>query len=411
MISLNLKNPADSSRERVLQRQSILIDYLEKKKSTSNKNQEGDVANHLDYSNFFEINKIDINQVEQKNCENLMGSVETPVGVAGPASIQLTTDGGEPLQQELFIPLATTEGALVASVSRGLKALGKTNRTKVCVKKIGMTRAPVFGFPDHLEAKKFVDWLENKDGLEKIRQACEKTSQHLKLKDCQTWVVGRVVYVRFIFDTDQAMGMNMVTLALGQAWREIISSYSNIELISLSGNMCVDKKPSAVNRLLGRGYGVQIETLLNKKILQAVLKVSVQEFYKAYYWKNVVGSSLAGTDSFNMHAANMVAGLFLATGQDMAHVAECSQASLLVEQKPDDSLYIALTMPNINVGVVGGGSGLTPFYQARKLIFGREITAEELAGVVAVAVLSGELSGLAALATQSLACAHQKLAR
>ena len=411
MISLNLKNFVGSSQEKILQRQAILIDYLKRRKFMHKKDGGSGTTDQLDFSNFFKINKIDVKQAEQKNCENLLGSVEIPVGVAGPASVQMTIDGGEPFQQELFIPLATTEGALVASVARGMKALSKTKPTRVFVEKIGMTRAPVFGFLNHFEAKEFVDWIENKGGLKKIKQVCEKTSQHLKLKDCHAWVVGRAVYARFVFDTDQAMGMNMVTLALGQAWKEVISSYPNIELISLSGNMCVDKKTSAINRLLGRGYSVQAEVLLNKKILQSVLKVGVQDFYKTYYWKNVVGSNLAGADSLNMHAANMVAGLFLATGQDMAHVVECSQASLLVEQKPNNSLYIALNMPNVNVGVVGGGSGFTPFQQARKLIFGREIRAEELAGVVAVAVLSGELSGLAALATQSLACAHQKLAR
>ncbi len=391
MLNLHIKNNDLPAQKKLEKRQAAI------------KSERGDLQS------LFNINKFDVGTVSQKNCENLIGSVEIPVGAAGPVKFELTIEGGEPAQREALIPLAATEGALIASVSRGCKALSQS-KLRVFVDSAGMTRAPVFRFGSHAQALQFVKWLEEKKTFKKIKDASEETSNHLKLNKYQTWIVGRAVYVRFSFDTDQAMGMNMVTLALKHVWDKVVKNYAQVELVSISGNMCADKKQAAVNRLLGRGYEVQAEAFLSNDILNQILDVSADRFLKTHYWKNEVGSRLAGAEVSNMHAANMAAAVFLATGQDMAHMVEAAQTDLIVEPE-GDGLYAAVRMPNVNVGVVGGGTYLPAFKEARQLIFNQEIGAEELAGVVGAAVLAGELSGLAALASNSLAKAHQELAR
>ena len=355
------------------------------------------------------ICKFDLEKIGKKNCENLIGSVEIPVGIAGPVKVDYQDDCHQ-FKADFLLPLATTEGALIASVARGCKALNKTGSLQVTVKKTGTTRAPVFGFRSHREAEKFVKWLELTETFKKIKKIAESTSQHLKLKQLQTWVVGRVVYVRFVADTDAAMGMNMITIALRKVWEEEIKKFPQIELISLSGNLCADKKIAAVNWLWGRGYRVTAEVKLSKQIVEEILKTNITKLVKTYFWKNQIGSNLAGSSSHNMQAANMVAAMFLATGQDAAHVVEAAQVETILEIQ-NKNLYAAAVVPNVNVGVVGGGTYLPAFKQARQLILNKELSPSELAGAVGIAVLAGELSGLAALSSHTLAQAHCQLAR
>ncbi len=399
--SLRIKDKSLSAQEKLEKRQALL-----KKRD------------NISYQELFSHNNFDVSAISNKNCENLIGSVSVPVGIAGPAQVELIFDDSvgersKKLQTSVLIPLATTEGALVASVSRGCKLFKENNCLKVYVHRVGMTRAPVFAFNSYAEALDFKKWLQTKKVFQQIKKSCEATSSYLQLKNYRVWLVGRTAFVRFVFDTDQAMGMNMVTLALKHAWERFISHNSQAKLISLSGNMCADKKQTAVNRLLGRGYSVQAEIKLPASLLKKHLKVTPKQLKTIHDWKNVVGSDLAGSTSHNMHVANMVAATFLATGQDMAHVVEASQADLTMELLSDkkEFLYVSLRMPNINLGVVGGGTYLPAFSQARRIILGRDIKAEELAGVVVAAVMAGELSGLAALASHSLAQAHQDLGR
>ncbi len=371
-------------------------------------------------ADLFKIGKFEQETAGQKNCENLIGSVEVPVGVAGPLQKMRLVDLGVQLKdnhsqtkktqtlETIIFPLATTEGALVASVARGVKALNQAELVSAVVRKVGMTRAPVFKLASGVEAEKFKSWLETK--FNQIKDSCEETSQHLTLLDFTSWTQGCAVFVRFRFDTDQAMGMNMVTIALKKAWAEVINQFPQVEMVSISGNMCVDKKPSAVNQILGRGYQVKAEVELSEVVLTKILKTNSECLFKTHYWKNLIGSNLAGSNAQNMHIANMIAAMFLATGQDMAHVAEAAQANTVLNQR-DDGLSVAVELNNLNLGTVGGGTWLPSFSQARNLILNRQIKSKELAAVMAVASLAGEISGLAALSTRSLAQAHQKLGR
>ncbi len=348
---------------------------------------------------------LDENSVAAKNCENLVGSVEIPVGLAGPVEIAYGND-----VWPAYFPIATTEGALVASVNRGCKALRASGPVTVLVEKGGMTRSPVFACPDGKSAIKFRDWFE--DHIDHVRQIAESTSSHLHLLSHQSWIRGRYVYVRFAFDTEQAMGMNMVTIALQEALADALRRHPEIQLVSLSSNVCTDKKDSVMNSILGRGYWVQAEVRLTQQHLETILKTSAASLCQVHMRKNLIGSNLAGSFSQNAHVANILSGLYIATGQDPAHVVEGSKAFLLVEEDTEGGIYAALTLPNIQVGVVGGGTGITQQRQARSLIRrGNSPTAEELAAVVGVAALAGELSLLAALAEHQLSYAHQKLGR
>jgi hydroxymethylglutaryl-CoA reductase (NADPH) len=345
-----------------------------------------------------------LEQVATKNVENLVGSIAIPLGIAGPLLIE-----SEEISGECYLPFATTEGALVASVSRGCKALNLSGGVSTIVERRGMSRSPVFACSSGKEAQKFLAWMES--NMDKIQQIAESTSSHLKLLSHHSWIRGRHVYVRFAFDTQDAMGMNMVTIALEEALREALKKRPEIHLLSLSSNVCTDKKDSALNTLLGRGYWVQPEAFLSREVLKDVLKTTPERMLRVHIQKNLVGSNIARSESQNAHVANTLSAMFIATGQDPAHVVDGSQASLTIEAA-DDGLYCALTLPSMNVGVVGGGTNLPSQKQARSLILpGTELSAPALAAVIGSAALAGEISLLASLAEHSLASSHARLGR
>lgn len=363
---------------------------------------------HADFSELFSLN-FPPELAGQKNCENLIGSVSIPVGLAGPLKIL-----SKSLKEEVMVPLATTEGALVASYNRGCKVITQCGGAKVFVRKVGITRAPVFSCKDGAAARELVVWL--KKNKQKLSSVTESTSNHLQLLDFSTWIRGKYVYVRFVFDADQAMGMNMASIALQHLWDSYMSKLAaikkwQVQLVSLSSNVCADKKDSAINQLLGRGYEVQAEIVVPRKKLIELLHVEPEAFFHTHVVKNLHGSNVAGSFSQNMHFANGLMAMFLATGQDPAHVVEASQGNTIVEVTKE-GLYVAAVLPALNLGTVGGGTWLPAQTQARKLIrLGKNVSSEQLAAVMGAAVLAGEISGLAALTDHSLAPAHKRLAR
>lgn len=369
-----------------------------------------------------------LESVGTKNCENLIGSVEVPVGVAGPVTTTVSfqnfsekkdnkTAKTSVLNQEtqsFLIPLATTEGALVASIHRGLKVLD-LGKTSVLVKKIGMSRSVVFELESVVAVHSFFAFFKKYE-LE-FAKLCEETSKHLKYISYDSFSRGKFAFFRFVFDTDEAMGMNMVTIALSHAWQKFKTKFIQqqkeftVELLTLSGNVCTDKKDSVINRLYGRGYAVIVETVLSKEVVDMVLKVTPEQITKIHIVKNLIGSNLAGSLSQNMHVANALAAFYLATGQDVAHTVAGSEASVHFEVTQTGDLYVSLTLPNVSVGSVGGGTWLPAQTQARSVITTGKVTAKNLAAAVGLACLAGELSGLSALATHTLATAHAILGR
>ncbi len=379
----------------------------------------------VDFTDLFTTD-FPVEEVGKKNCENLIGSVAVPVGIAGPVTVQTRFISnnytvGDKQEKSFLIPLATTEGALVASIHRGTKVLN-VGQTKVIVKKVGMSRSVVFECGSIDDAATFVEYFSQNSTL--FAQLCEETSSHLKFLSYEVFTRDKLLYFRFVFDTDEAMGMNMVTIALSYAWDKFkrqLPDHIWVSLLTVSGNVCTDKKDSMINRLRGRGYFVTVETKIPVAQLEKLLKVNAQDLVKTHLVKNVIGSNVAGSFAQNMHVANALGAFYLATGQDIAHVVAGSEASVhfeLIGEK-QDILYVALTLPNVSVGSVGGGTWLPKQTQARlTMLCGEESakeskfpSAQEIAIVAGLAALSGEISGLAALTTNTLASAHTKLGR
>ncbi len=354
----------------------------------------------------------DLAAANAHNCENMVGAISLPLGLAGPVEFE---QYGQ--RENSFVPLATSEGALVASVSRGLKAINQAGGAQLFVKNAGMTRAPSFAFADGKQAFAFAEFLDLAETRTKIRQVTEDGSSHLKFLALQSFVRGRQVFVRLSFDTDLAMGMNMVTIALQKLWEDFLNTYPGIQMLSLSSNVCTDKKASHINQILGRGYSAQAEVLLSEEILEEVLKTSSKKLLATHHSKNQLGSTLAGSSDHNMQFANVTAAFYLATGQDSAHIVEASQGNTIVEEAlmADGStgLYFAVHLSDLPLGSVGGGTALPAQKEVRSLILQNDDdpNPSKLAAILATGVLAAEISGLAALSSHSLAAAHQKLAR
>jgi hydroxymethylglutaryl-CoA reductase (NADPH) len=343
-----------------------------------------------------------------RNCENMIGAVQVPVGVAGPLLVR-----GEYAQGSYYVPLATTEGALVASVNRGCHAIGRAGGAETRIIRDGMTRGPVFAARDIPHAKAVCDWVLSHKA--RIAEAAESTTSHGKLTGITTSIGGTSVFVRMEFDTKDAMGMNMVTIASSKA-AEVISAATGARLIALSGNMCTDKKPAAINMVLGRGRSVAAGIFLPDPLIREVLKTDARTLAEVNTRKNLVGSARAGSFGFNAHAANIIAAIFIACGQDPAHVVEGSLAMTTVDLV-DDGVYVAVTLPSLPVGTVGGGTVIDTQKECLRLLGvdgGGDppgTHARTFAEIIAGAVLAGELSLIGALGAQHLARAHKQLSR
>ena len=354
------------------------------------------------------IFSIDIERVVKRNCENMIGTVQVPVGVAGPMLI----NGGY-AQGSYYLPLATTEGALIASVNRGCSAITKAGGAEVRVLHDGMTRAPVFATDSVVHAVQVCDWVTAHH--DELKAAAENTTSHGKMTGIVTFVTGTSVYVRLEFDTKDAMGMNMVTIASAKVADQIAQG-TGARLIALSGNMCADKKPAAINGIMGRGRSVVAGIALSHELIEKVLKTDAKSLHEVNYRKNLVGSARAGAMGFNAHAVNVVAAMFIACGQDAAHSIDGSTCITTVDLT-ETGVYVAITLPSLPVGTVGGGTGVETQQECLKLLgvagSGNPpgTNAKKLGEIIGAAVLAGELSLLGALATQHLARAHQQLGR
>ena len=208
---------------------------------------------------------LDALRASTQNCENFMGVAQVPMGLAGPLAVR-----GSEQEREVFVPLATTEGALIASVNRGCRAITASGGAVVRVEDVGMTRAPAFRTRGIEETQSFLNWLSENEG--RIREHSEKTSRFLKLEQILPSCIGSTVFVRFRFTTGDAMGMNMATIACDRLVNELIEPETGVECIALSGNYCVDKKPSSVNWQLGRGKRIWAEAVLPEEVLAKTLK-------------------------------------------------------------------------------------------------------------------------------------------
>ena len=339
---------------------------------------------------------------ENIHCENLIGSTTLPLGVAGSLKIQ----NSEFKIQNYFIPLATTEGALVASVSRGCKAINLSGGSTSYVEEVGVTRGPVFVTSGIKESFEFKKWLD--DNFNLLKAEAEKTSSHLKLKKLGTRIAGNYVYVRFYFATGEAMGMNMATIAT-TAISELIQKNTRVKCLAVSGNFCIDKKPAWLNFISGRGKRVWSEVILKKEIVNEVLKTTPEKFFEVWLSKCMIGSAMSGSLGFNAHFANIVSAFYGATGQDLAHIVEGSMGMTVAKILENGDLSVSVYLPSVMLGIVGGGTKLKIKQEALSIIGAKNSV--ELAEVLGGAVLAGEISLLSSLAEGTLSCAHSKLGR
>ncbi|MDK2834267.1 MAG: hydroxymethylglutaryl-CoA reductase [Methanolobus sp.] len=354
---------------------------------------------------------LSLEDVTKRNIENMIGAIQVPLGVAGPLKVK-----GEFAEGSYHIPLATTEGALVASVNRGCSVITGSDGANVRIFQDVMTRAPVFRLDNVANAREFADWVKDPGVFARMKDKASQTTRFGELISVEPFVTGNTVYLRFSYDTKDAMGMNMVTIATESLTSLIEDEFGAIP-ISLSGNMCIDKKPAAINTILGRGKTVAADVVIPKGLVEERLKCKPETMVDVNYRKNLLGSARAGALGFNAHAANIIAAMFIACGQDAAHVVEGSTAITTMELTKYGDLYCSVTLPALPVGTVGGGTGLGPQSDCLRLLGVKGsgtppgTNSRKLAEIVASAVLAGEISLIGAQAAGHLARAHAKLGR
>ncbi|KAF9437865.1 3-hydroxy-3-methylglutaryl-coenzyme A (HMG-CoA) reductase isozyme [Entomortierella beljakovae] len=356
------------------------------------------------------MNHYDYSKVIGQCCENVIGYMPLPVGVAGPFIV----DG-----EALYLPMATTEGCLVASTSRGCKAINAGGGATTVLLADGMTRGPCVEFPNIIEAGACKQWLES-DGLQVIQDAFNSTTRFGRLRKLKVAVAGRLMYIRFSTTTGDAMGMNMISKGCERSLMVLSEKFPNMTIISLSGNYCTDKKPAAINWIEGRGKSVVAEAVISGKVVESVLKTTVNALVELNTDKNLIGSAMAGSvGGFNAHAANILTSIYLATGQDPAQNVESSNCITLMKPTNDgQDLLISCTMPSIEVGTLGGGTALPPQASMLELLGVRGshpetpgANAQRLARIICAGVMAGELSLCAALAAGHLVKSHMALNR
>lgn len=338
------------------------------------------------------------------NIENFTGVAQVPLGIAGPLRVN-----GEYAQGDFLVPLATTEGSLVASYSRGMKVLSLAGGVTTTISGGGMQRAPVFEFSSAREARDFVDWAEAH--LEEIRAVSEATSHVAKLIRIEPYLSNRFAFLRFSFRTGDAAGQNMVGKATYAGYQWILANNPSVRRAYLESNFATDKKFSNVNVLHPRGKRVTAEATVPRALLVEHLRVEPEQL--AHHWAVAnVGALLSGANNNGLHSVNAITALFIATGQDVANVAEGTAATVYVEMKPDESFYFSITIPSLIVATHGGGTHLPTQRECLEMLgcWGKG-KVEKFAEIVAATVLAGELSLAAAISSHEWVSAHEALGR
>jgi hydroxymethylglutaryl-CoA reductase (NADPH) len=338
------------------------------------------------------------------NIENFIGIVQMPVGIAGPVRIN-----GEDAKGDFYIPLATTEGTLVASYSRGMRVINECGGVTTTVVEQFMQRAPAFLFDNAREAREFGEWV--KENFEQIKAVSETTTSVGKLQHIHQWSVSKMRYLRFNYTTGDAAGQNMVGKATLAACEWIKHNYPGGANYLLSGNMDTDKKHSHLNMLHSRGKRVIAEIVIKREVLAKVMRVDTRMLAKATVLANT-GALMAGAAYNGPHSANGIASLFIATGQDEANVVESHAGLLSHELLDNDDLYMAVTLPSLITATYGGGTGLPTQKECLNLLgcYGKG-KANKLAEIVAATVLAGDISLGCAVIAGDWVTSHDQLGR
>lgn len=338
------------------------------------------------------------------NIENFTGVVQVPVGIAGPVLIN-----GEHAKGEFYVPLATTEGTLVASYSRGMRLLTESGGVKTTVLESHMQRAPVFQFSDALAAREFGEWLEA--NLDAVREVAEATTRIGKLVRIEQYGIGPLRYLRFNYTTGDAAGQNMTNKATYAACEWIKQHYPGGANYVLASNIDSDKKYSRLNNINSRGTRVVAEVTIPKAVLQGIMKVSGETLFRLRQISNT-GALMAGNASNGAHAANGITALFLATGQDVANVAESHAGMTYTQLLDNGDYYWSVTLTSLIVGTYGGGTGLATQKEGLEMLgcYGQG-KVRKFAEIVAATVLAGDISLASSVVAGDFVAAHDKFGR
>ena len=333
------------------------------------------------------------------NIEHFTGVAQVPLGVAGPLLVN-----GEHAQGEFYVPMATAEGTLVASYNRGMKLLHEAGGVKTTIMADRMQRAPAFLFEDARGARDFGVWLD--EHFDEIREVAESTTKSGRLQDIEQYSASRILYTRFNYTTGDAAGQNMTGKATQAACHWILEQYPAIDRFFLEGNFATDKKSSQINMLRTRGKRVVAEAIIPDRLFQEVMHSSSELMYRARQVSNL-GGFMSGVNNNGAHSANGITAMFIATGQDVANVAESSAAFTYAELRENGDYYYSVTIPSLIVGTYGGGTGLATQRECLELLgcYGKD-KVRKFAEIVAATVLCGELSLGSAIVAEEWVNAH-----
>ena len=341
----------------------------------------------------------------RRNIEHLIGTVKVPIGLAGPLRVN-----GLHAQGDFYAPLATTEATLVATYSRGCRLITEAGGASAALISEGVSRAPVVVFHNLPEMGLFLDWVFRH--MDKVEAAANASSAFGRLEDLEVSVEGTKVYFQFIFSTGDAAGQNMVTIATRDALAWIVKhSPVKPKMAFLEGNFSGDKKASAQAFQRVRGRKVVAEAVLPSALIERHLHTTTARMVEVARL-GMLGGIMSGTIGVQGHCANAITALFIACGQDAACVSEAAVGITDLELAEDGALHACLTMPNLIVGTVGGGTGL-PSQRAALAVMGLvgAGNARSFAEVTAALCLAGELSLIGAISAGDFAAAHARLAR
>ena len=357
-----------------------------------------------------QISKTDLDvKTIQKNIESYIGTVEIPLGIVGPL---LFKDEAEN-EELVYTAAGTLEGALIASMNRGAKAISLSGGFSAEVRWQKMTRAPLFMFDKEEHVPIFTAFI--KSHFAEIKEKAESYSNHAKLLELECVSFETEVHVKATYTTGDASGQNMTTICTWHAMIFIIDEFTRVTGIQprdwiLEGNGSSDKKVSTYSTTKGRGVNVTAECFLSETVLKDVLRTSSRKMLQALLPSRKL-AKIDGMFGYNINVANAVAAIFVATGQDLACIHE-SSVGILDLRPIDDGLHISLNLPNLVIGTVGGGTGLTKQSEALKILkcdgngkIGR------FAKLIAGFAMSLEVSTYAAIVSGEFAKAHEKLGR
>lgn len=346
----------------------------------------------------------DDNESLKGNIENYIGMSQIPTGIIGPLVIN-----GSSAQGSFYVPLATTEGTLLASYNRGIKACRESGEITAITVQEGVQRTPTFKFKNIIDLGKFVSWvIQHKETFSILTR---EASNYAVLNDVGINIEGNILILRFEYTTGDASGQNMVTICTDKICKYIISNCPISPVFwVIDGNASGDKKvTSLVTRV--RGRKVIAEITLKKEIVESVLKTSPEIMGKQWHL-SALGSIKSGAPGTGMHPANALAALFIACGQDVACAGEASTAITRMEINPNGDLYCAITMPNIIIGTVGGGTSFPTQKECLELMgcYGPD-KSDKFAQITTALCLAGEISILSAMCAGHFTAAHQKFGR